>query len=30
MTSNAGRESLAELKELIYRQPYHLARTSAD
>jgi farnesyl-diphosphate farnesyltransferase len=30
MTSNAGRESLAELKDLIYRQPYHLARTSAD
>jgi farnesyl-diphosphate farnesyltransferase len=30
MTSNAGRESLADLKELIYRQPYHLARTSAD
>jgi farnesyl-diphosphate farnesyltransferase len=30
MTSNAGRESLAELKELIYRQPYHVARTSAD
>ena len=30
MTGSTGRESLAELKELIYRQPYHLARTSAD
>jgi farnesyl-diphosphate farnesyltransferase len=30
MTGNAGRDSLADLKELIYRQPYHLARTSAD
>ncbi|WP_152040719.1 phytoene/squalene synthase family protein [Salinigranum salinum] len=30
MTGSAGRDSLAELKELIYRQPYHLARTSAD
>jgi farnesyl-diphosphate farnesyltransferase len=30
MTNNAGRDSLAELKELVFRQPYHLARTSAD